>query len=252
MKKTIIFWFVCVIAVVVGVAGFANGARLQPRDLGQDPCSVESKDQYLRDFEASHDGVNQDQAKALEAAKKYLNCPDDLSNQETLATLNLAVGRLLRLRNSSSKAIPYLIKAASYTSLVNTSPQTYFLLAAAYEEGPYAVQSEIYKSKFEGKETTDESLLALENICLIIDRIIDAYARALALAGVVEQPEMAGGRRQIDASANPTDWMDSVTDWYKFRHNGSDDGLKELIATILSQPLPPEPAPLTSMPSRAR
>jgi hypothetical protein len=36
--------------------------------------------------------------------------------------------------------------------------------------------------------------------------------------------------------------------WYKFRNADKTEGMNELIAGILSKPLPPEPTPLTSLP----
>ena len=70
-----------------------------------------------------------------------------------------------------------------------------------------------------------------------LDRVIDAYARAVALAG--SDPKY----KDLKADA-----MGRLTDWYKFRHNKSDTGLNDMIASILSKPLPPEPTPLTSLP----
>ncbi|HEY2962626.1 MAG TPA: hypothetical protein VGJ37_09445, partial [Pyrinomonadaceae bacterium] len=43
-------------------------------------------------------------------------------------------------------------------------------------------------------------------------------------------------------------WTESLTTWYKYLHNNSDAGMNELIAGIVSKPLPPEPTPLTSLP----
>jgi hypothetical protein len=159
----------------------------------------------------------------------------------------------LSLKKSSTEAIPYFIKAVSYNANVKASPQTYVYLAEAYEQGPYEKLSAAYTSKFAGEDETDESLLALENIYQIVDRIIDAYARAVTLAGV-EPSKIAPrtGWRIRHSPTGPTDWIDDLTVLYKFRHEGSDAGLKELISTILSQPLPVEPAPITSLPSREK
>ncbi len=254
MKKAIIFQAVGAMVAGLVIAGFPNGAQLQLRDQAQSQCSVESKNQYYKDFLASHEGDSKDHAKALEAAKEYLACPGDSNDQEeTLAKLNLAVGRILSLKNSSTEAIPYFIKAVSYNSTVKASQQTYVYLAEAYEQGPYEKLSAAYTSKFAGKDETDDSLLALENIYQIIDRMIDAYARAIALAGV-EPSKLAprNGLKILHSPTGPTDWIDDLTAFYKFRHKGSDAGLKELISTILSQPLPVEPAPITSLPSREK
>ena len=161
------------------------------------------------------------------------------NKDDALAKLNYAIGSL-EAPNSPDKAIPHLIKAAGYNSVIKTTPLTYAFLAEAYEHGPYAKQQAEYKAKYvgENKVETPESKLALENINQIIDREIDAYARAVALAS---DPKMA---------ADKANWMSALTDLYKFR-NKSETGLNELIAGILSKPLPPVPTPLTSLPTPA-
>jgi hypothetical protein len=133
-----------------------------------------------------------------------------------------------------------LIKAAQFDSDLKKDPWTYFFIGAAYEAGPYAKLSADYKAKFEGKDESPESKLALANIQQVIDRVIDAYARAVALAGT-------DAKYQV----NKKEWMDSLTTWYKYRHNQSDAGLNEMIATVLSKPLPPEPTALTTLPASA-
>ena len=160
------------------------------------------------------------------------------SKDDALAWGNFIIGTRTFL-NSPNEAIPYFLKAASYESTIKKQPYIYFDLGDSYERGPYAKQSADYKEKFGGKDETPESKLALENINQVVDRMIDAYARAVALAG---------SDAVIKAKALP-----AVTDWYKFR-NKSDTGLtglNELIAGILSKPLPPQPVPLTSLPTPA-
>jgi len=131
------------VAVLV-IAGLPNAAHSQVKEREQNPCSVESKNQYYKDFLASHEGNSTEQAKALEAAKKYIACPNqDNDQQATLAQLNLAVGRVLIVKRPR-EAIPYFIKAASYDSIVKSSPLTYLHLAKAYEARPYALQVDVY------------------------------------------------------------------------------------------------------------
>ncbi|HEX6283467.1 MAG TPA: hypothetical protein VFZ71_01275, partial [Pyrinomonadaceae bacterium] len=45
-------------------------------------------------------------------------------------------------------------------------------------------------------------------------------------------------------------WLESLTTWYKYRNQADTalTGMNELIANVLSKPLPPEPTPLTSLP----
>jgi hypothetical protein len=171
---------------------------------------------------------------------KTLDKWDPFPNQnEALAFLNYYIG-VTTLPQDPSAALPLLIKAANYDSSLKKSPFTYDRIAVAYETGPYAKQSADYKAKFGGKDETPESKLALENINQIVDRMIDAYARAVAAAG--SDPKVQTQKKE---------WNDSLTTWYKYRHKDSVEGLNEMIAGILSKPLPPEPTPLTSLPVSA-
>jgi len=63
-----------------------------------------------------------------------------------------------------------------------------------------------------------------------VDRIVDAYARAIAAAGTDPKTE-----------ASRKDWLARMTNYYKFRHDGADTGINEFIAAALNKPLPPKP-----------
>lgn len=156
---------------------------------------------------------------------------------EALAYLNNTIA-LLTMAKNPSEALPYFIKAAQLEGKLKTQPHTYGYIGDAYQSGPYDKLSADYKSKYEGKDETPESKLALENINQVIDRMIDAYARAVALSG--SDPANQAGKKV---------WLDNLTTWYKYRHNQSDAGLNELIAGIMSKPLPQEPTPLTTLPA---
>jgi len=152
------------------------------------------------------------------------------SKDQALAYLNYVIAKSV-IKNSPADAIPYLLKALRYESDLKKNPQVYAELAGAYGEGPIAKLSEEYKAKY----TTEspESKLALANINQMIDRQIDALARAAALSA--------------DA-ANKKAVMDVLTGLYTDR-NKSAAGLNEMIAGILSKPIPDVPTPLTSLPS---
>ena len=90
--------------------------------------------------------------------------------------------------------------------------------------------------------------MALESIYLLVDRMIDAYARAVALTGV-EPPKVAPSNGlRISTGRDPAEWMEDLTALYTFRHKGSLAGLKELIATVLSRPVPAEPTMMATRP----
>jgi tetratricopeptide (TPR) repeat protein len=161
-----------------------------------------------------------------------------LANRDVaVAYLNYTIGTHT-LQNDPSTALKHLLKAAQFETPLKKSPYTFAYIAGAYETGPYAKQSQQYKEMYSGKDETPESKLALANINQLVDRMIDGYARAVALAGSDAK----------FASQKPV-WTESLMQWYKFRNNNTDAGMNELVAGILAKPLPPEPTPLTSLPA---
>src|SRR6185436_19409868 len=149
------------------------------------------------------------------------------------------VGRLA-VKSSPTDALNALIKSVQLETDLKKDPWNYYFIGASYESGPYATLSAAYKTQYAGKDESNESKLALENINQVIDRMVDAYARAVALAGT-----------DAKYAASKKDWLDALSTWYKFRHNSSDAGLNEMIASVLSKPLPPLPTPITTLPAAA-
>jgi len=187
-------------------------------------------------------------AEAVEYARKAIQALDSKtitdweelgSKDSAVAYLNFTVGALT-LEKDPANALKNLLKAAQFETPLKKSAAIYGYIAGAYETGPYAKLSDAYKACCAGKEETPESKLALANINQIVDRMIDGYARAVALAGT----DSAYAKQKEQ-------WNESLTQWYKFR-NATDTqltGLKDLLASILTKPLPPEPTPLTSLPA---
>jgi len=186
-------------------------------------------------------------AESLDYARKALQALDSGKTVEdwqplagrdvAVAYLNFTVGALT-LEKEPASALKNLIKAAQFETPLKKSPFTYAYIAGAYETGPYAKLSEEYKATYGGKDETPESKLALANINQIVDRMIDGYARAVALSGT-----------DAAYATQKTVWNDSLMQWYKYRNNNTDTGLSGMIAGILSKPLPPEPTPLTTLPA---
>jgi hypothetical protein len=173
----------------------------------------------------------------LEAGKTIDDWQPLASKDVAVAYLNYTVGAL-SLATDPSNALKNLIKAAQFETPLKKSPYTYAYIAGAYETGPYAKLSKEYKDLYSGKDETPESKLALANINQIIDRMIDGYARAVALAGTdasFSQPKAV--------------WSESLSTWYKYRNNNATTGMDQLVAGILSKPLPPEPTPITVLPA---
>ena len=154
------------------------------------------------------------------------------SKDQALAYLNYVLAKAA-VKSNPTEAIPYLLKAAKFDSDLKKNPQLYLELAGAYAEGPQAKLTDEYNAKVGPDKTeTPESKLVLANLNQVIDRQIDALARATALAD----------------AANKKTFMDELTKLYKYRNN-SEAGVNELVASVLSKPLPDMPTPITTLPT---
>src|SRR5215216_1483779 len=166
---------------------------------------------------------------AIESGKTPTEWAPFKGKDDTLAYLNYAVG-FLTLKTNPEQAIDSLIRAAQYDSDIKKTPSTYYFLAAAYESGPYKTLSASYQNEFANKPETPASKAALEKLNVVMDRIIDAYARAIAAAGT--DPKTEQSRKE---------WLTQLSNYYKFRHEGSEAGMNEFVAAALQKPLPPKP-----------
>jgi hypothetical protein len=145
---------------------------------------------------------------------------------DALAYLNFITGELI-LKESPTDSVNYFRKAIELDGAVKQTPVIYSRLAAAYVTGRYEPLSKEFGVRFGGKEATPESKAALEEINAAVDRIMDAYARAVALSGAERQYAEARAR-----------WMQELTRFYKFRNNDSVEGLEAYIAGATAKPLP--------------
>lgn len=126
------------------------------------------------------------------------------------------------------EAAGQLIKVAQSNSAVAKEPATFQLLGATIYSGELKKLADQYKTQCEGKDASRECDVLLNKINYTLDRVIDAYARTISLA-----------------NANPSKYGATVTalrpvleTLYKQRHEGQVTGLNEMIAGVLSKPLP--------------
>jgi tetratricopeptide (TPR) repeat protein len=166
---------------------------------------------------------------AIEGGKAPSEWAPFKGKDDTLAYLNYAVG-FMTLKTNPDQAIDSLLKAAQYESDIKKTASTYYFLAVAYEAGPYKTLAAAYQTNFANKPETPESKAALEKLGVVMDRIADAYARAINVAGTDPRTE-----------ASRKEWLAQMTTYYKFRHHNSDAGMTEFIAASMSKPLPPKP-----------
>jgi len=217
---------------------FADAYAQAKQVLADDPNNVKvliplGYSGFVASTESRNESFNLDAigyaAKAIQLIESG-RAPDTWSpfknKEDVLASLHYALG-FYQLKTSPDLAIVQLLKAAQGDSDRRTAPSTYYYLALAYQNGPYKKLSEDYSKRYGNQAERPESKAELENVNKVLDKIIDAYARAVALAGSDPQHQNA-----------KTQWTARLTELYKFRHAGSDIGLNELIARVLSQPLP--------------
>ena len=220
---------------------FVEGYKLGKQVLAEEPNDLATLmylgyGAYLASTSAKNESFN---AEARGYAQKAIaaieggRAPDEWKpfrdKNDALARLYYTLG-FIDFRSNPSQAIDSFIKTAQLESDLKKAPSTYYFLAAAYETGPYKTMAAAYQKDFAGKPESPASKAALDKLNLVIDRMIDAYARAIAAAG--NDPANAPNKAQ---------WMATLTNFYKFRNDGLDTGLAELIAGALAKPLPPKP-----------
>lgn len=144
---------------------------------------------------------------------------------ELAGWLNSTLG-YYTLKSAPAEAAQFVIKAVQSGETSKKDAATYNLLAAAYQNAEYAPLEQDYRANCAGKDLTDECQLKLDKMNLVVDRMIDALARAVALAD-------ANPATKTKKAA----WMTQLENLYKFRHEGKTDGMNELVANIQSKPL---------------
>ena len=138
--------------------------------------------------------------------------------------LHFVVGWMLRNENAGEAAVE-LRKAVEADSPFKADPGVYSLLGALIIKGEYEPKAAAYNDKFGNKPPSPEQQAALNELDQIGARAVDAYARAVALT----KPEQAETKNKL---------MTQLTALYKSFHNESEAGLNELVASVLSKPLP--------------
>ncbi|MCA1594186.1 MAG: hypothetical protein LC754_16480 [Acidobacteria bacterium] len=164
------------------------------------------------------------------------------TRDEAVGYLNYTRGVAL-MATSPDEAVKAFLNAAQANSLYKTEPTTYFYLGNLYLDNEYKKVADDYKRLYEGKDKTPESEAMYVRLNQALDRVIDAYARAIALSTKTD-PKTQEFKSKL---------LTTLTTIYKGRHDNSDAGLKEFIAGVTSKPLPipgqesaPTPAPATN------
>jgi tetratricopeptide (TPR) repeat protein len=217
---------------------YAAGFGLAKQVLTDDPEDVKALialgyGGYLATTNARNETFNAESVRYAQKAIQLLESgktPDAWepfkSREDAVASLNYAIG-FIDLKPRPEEAIGRFIRVIGIDSDLRKTASTYYLLAVAYEQGPYKRLSADYTKRFANQPETPESKAAIETLNKVMDQIVDAYARAVALAGTDPKNQ-----------ASKAEWTKRLTDLYKFRHESSDAGLSEFIAGVLAKPLP--------------
>lgn len=155
----------------------------------------------------------------------------EAQKNEHLGNLNFALG-VLTTKSSPSEAMNFFLTAAQLDGTNKKNPMTYFYLASVYQNAEYTKSAAEYTANCKTEEQLNSQSCKDLNtkVNQIVDHIIDALARAISFSNTsTESAKFATAR---------ANWTELLTTFYKFRNNGSDTGLKELIASITSRPLP--------------
>jgi hypothetical protein len=174
----------------------------------------------------------------IQAGKTFVKDQPIANKEEILGGLNYELGFLLR-ESQPGQAIPYIIAAAQSPGVSQKDPYTYSFLASAYEQAEYAN----LRTQYEAGCKTEEQLKSAQCTELttkvndVVDRMIDALARAVSYSK--SSPDTAKFEQARTA------WMEQLTALYKYRHEGAETGLPEMIAGVTSKPLP-RPAAATT------
>jgi hypothetical protein len=152
--------------------------------------------------------------------------PEPFKSLETArGFLNFALGTFVREQNPVEAAAAFT-RAVKADSPYRTDPAAYHRLGVSILKGEFAQLSTEYNLKFGGQSPSAAQSAMLKRLKQLAEQTIDAYARAVALS---TKPEQQDARARILAQ---------LTALYKNFHNNSDAGLNELIATVLTKPMP--------------
>lgn len=225
--------------------------------LGKDVVAAEPDDlqNYINlgyaGYQANAAGNKKNNAAATEYAKKAIQLIGSgktlekwqpfKDKDETLAYLNFAVGELA-VETDPKTAEQYYLKSLKYTSVVKDQPVVYSRIAYTYIKDQYTVMASDYDKTCSGKDPTPQCKVMLDNVYGVTDRVIDAYARAVALSN--NKPEYAKARDE---------WKQKFDFFYKFRNNNDAKGEDQYVASVLQKPLPdpftPAPIPAVETPT---
>ena len=146
------------------------------------------------------------------------------SRDETLAWMHFANGTML-YDTRPADAVKHLYQATTYETSLKQDAALHYVLASAYEAAVYLPMARAYRETYAGKPVSAAQKKAKADVDVVMDRVIDLYAHAVAYASA-EDPNRAG-------------WLERLTQYYKARHGAKATGLQALIDRARTTPVAP-------------
>jgi len=134
---------------------------------------------------------------------------------------------VLCAETAPEKALTHLTEVTRSKTTFSADPTTYQLLAGMTYKSEVAPLLTEYQSKYAGKPVTDEANAFRARVNQNLDKVITSYARAVALS------DGKPSQTQLNASARKA--LEAV---YAQRHDGSTDGLEDVIKSASAAPAP--------------
>ena len=157
-----------------------------------------------------------------EADKKPANL-DDASWQQfktkTLPSVHQSMGLLYMSKGARAEAKAQYVKASQ---LMPADPFNFVMLAALLNE-EYQTEAKAYQTMSPGAPRDAQ----LKKVQGLLDSVIDAYARAIALS------EGNAALQQVRQQ-----YVQDLESYYKYRHNNSTEGMQQLIDKYKVAPKP--------------
>lgn len=192
-----------------------------PDDLGLQLGLVLAGMKVLKSGDHSH--VNETLAaaqtalKLIESGKTTDDWTPFTSAQDAPAGLHY-YSAVLCAETAPDQALAHLTEVTRTKNTFSADPTTYQLLGGMTYKTAVAPLLDEYQSKYAGKPVSDDAKAFRDRVNQNLDKVIGCYARAVALSD--------GKQSQAQLNASARKALEAV---YTQRHDGSSDGLEEVI-----------------------
>ncbi|HVF67788.1 MAG TPA: hypothetical protein VM914_09005 [Pyrinomonadaceae bacterium] len=199
-------------------------------------CELKTWPLYSKRVEVADSATRGQKRRAYEAAREFLRLCRHFGNPSTSRASRRVEEYEKALRiEEAEKTLASLVPAARAAGAGETAPETYARIAEAYAVARFEPTLFHYYVRLGGRalvgrreeDIPAEVREARARFDAALDRVIDAYARALA---------SCGGRESCRASK--AEWKRLLGIYYAYRHEGRDEGLEETIARAFDAPMP--------------